>query len=92
MLLIDATGVLYGSAGSGGSHTCISSDYEDRGCGGIFKITPTASGYSYQELYRFKAREGYGPGQLITDSSGALYGTAYDGGTFGLGTVFKFTP
>ena len=91
-LIIDAAGVMYGSASSGGSPTCIDSDYEDRGCGGIFKITPTASGYSYQELYRFKAREGYGPGPLIADGNGALYGTAVDGGTYGLGTVFKYTP
>jgi uncharacterized repeat protein (TIGR03803 family) len=91
-LIIDATGTLYGTTGSGGSRTCETTDYVDRGCGGIFKITPTSSGYSYQELYRFRAREGNGPGPLIADGNGALYGTAVDGGTYGLGTVFKYTP
>jgi uncharacterized repeat protein (TIGR03803 family) len=90
--VVDATGAIYGTTGSGGSRTCVTSDYVDRGCGGIFKITPTASGNSYQELYRFKAREGNGPGPLIADSSGGLYGTANAGGTYGWGTVFKYTP
>jgi uncharacterized repeat protein (TIGR03803 family) len=90
-LVIDATGIIYGTTSSGGSSTCENSDYTDRGCGGIFKITPTASGYSYQELYRFRSHEGDGPGPVIADSNGALYGAAYAGGRFGFGTVFKYT-
>jgi uncharacterized repeat protein (TIGR03803 family) len=36
------------------------------------------------------ARDGAGPqAGLILDTSGALYGTTYQGGLYGLGTVFK---
>jgi uncharacterized repeat protein (TIGR03803 family) len=45
-------------------------------------------------LYTFTggADGGVPNARLIMDSAGNLYGTAYQGGAFGAGTVFKITP
>ena len=52
------------------------------------------SNYTFSTLVTFTgSKQGpkY-PSNLIIDSSGNLYGTSYDGGKFGFGTVFKVTP
>jgi uncharacterized repeat protein (TIGR03803 family) len=44
-------------------------------------------------LFDFKQASGFWPtGSLITDASGALYGTLQQGGTSAAGAVFKLTP
>ena len=89
-LVQDAAGNLYGTLSStgltssnGGSNSC-----GDVGCGLIFKLDHTG-----QEtiLYSFTgAADGENPqGGLILDSADNLYGTTYQGGAYGCGTVFK---
>jgi uncharacterized repeat protein (TIGR03803 family) len=85
-LLLDPSGNLYGTTTFGGT----------AGFGTAFEITPTATGYQETVLHSFG---GIGPGDgsfpqaaLISDSAGALYGTAEGGGAFNRGTVFKLTP
>jgi uncharacterized repeat protein (TIGR03803 family) len=87
-LLMDKSGSLYGATQTGGSKVCRG------GCGTVFKLTPTASGYSESILYAFLGKnDGEDPyGTLVADSLGALYGTTYAGGSAGFGTVFKLTP
>jgi uncharacterized repeat protein (TIGR03803 family) len=87
-LLMDKSGVLYGATQTGGSKQC------SGGCGTIFKLTPTGSGYKESVIHTFLVKNDgqYPYGTLIADASGALYGTTYYGGTGGLGTVFKLTP
>jgi uncharacterized repeat protein (TIGR03803 family) len=94
-LLMDKSGALYGTTGQGGTggSPCIG------GCGTVFKLTPSGSGYTESVLYSFQGgSDGLGPqASLIGDSAGALYGTTSGGGGAaacprGCGTVFKLTP
>jgi uncharacterized repeat protein (TIGR03803 family) len=91
-VIADKTGVLYGSTNYGGGSTCNS------GCGTVFKLTPSGSGYAESIIYRFKGgKDGANPfSSLFGDGTGALYGTTVNGGStcaiIGCGTVFKLTP
>jgi len=72
------------------------------GCGTVFKLTPSGSGYTEKVIYAFKtANDGEYPlAGLIADSTDALYGTTSLGGGYtkncypktGCGTVFKLNP
>ncbi len=80
---IDAGGNLYGATSEGGD-----------GAGGIFKMTQK-SAWIFTPLYIFgsSGNDGGVPyGGVVRDSSGILYGTTIDGGSFGRGTVFKLQP
>jgi uncharacterized repeat protein (TIGR03803 family) len=87
-LVIDKDGNLYGTTENGGSGCT---------CGVVFKLAPPAStGGAWTEsiLYSFAgASDGaYPEAGLIFGSNGALYGTTYQGGPAGLGTVFELAP
>jgi uncharacterized repeat protein (TIGR03803 family) len=89
-LLLGQNGELYGTTYIGGS----------AGEGVVFELTPSAtpgSPWTETVLYSFNdtnGNDGAIPGeqQLISDSSGALYGTTSQGGLYGYGTIFKLTP
>jgi uncharacterized repeat protein (TIGR03803 family) len=85
LTLDSSSGALYGTTDSGGTnHT-----------GTVFKLTPNGSGgYTESLLHSFgTGTDGQLPSAGLTlDSSGALYGTTFHGGTNGDGTVFKLTP
>lgn len=90
-LITDSTHALYGTTAFGGGGSCFG------GCGTVFKLTPSGTGYTESILYSFKGAnyaDGSGPAAgVIEDASGALYGTTeYGGGTADNGTVFKLTP
>jgi uncharacterized repeat protein (TIGR03803 family) len=81
----DASGNLYGGAYFGGAF----------GDGAVFELTPGGSGsWTEQVLYSFfyKGNFGGGPGTLILDAAGNLYGTTPTGGTTYSGAVFQLTP
>ena len=83
-LIEDPTGTFYGTTSSGAS-----------GYGGtVFSLTPHNGNYRLKVLHSFDGGAGGGIvySVLIADASGALYGTAYDGGVAGVGVVFKLTP
>lgn len=91
--LMQATnGNLYGTTPSGGpnhnSKICASS-----GCGTIFRITLAgALGTFYSFCSLPNCADGSQPeASLVQTTDGNFYGTAYGGGAFGGGTVFKIT-
>jgi uncharacterized repeat protein (TIGR03803 family) len=97
-LAADKTGALYGTTSNGGGSSMCPSG----GCGTVFKLTPSGSGYTESVLYRFQGypNDGVHPfAGLITDKTGALYGTTLYGGAYtlpacqaGCGMVFKLKP
>jgi uncharacterized repeat protein (TIGR03803 family) len=87
-LIADRRGALYGTTAVGG----VGGSF---GNGTVFKLTPSEKGYTESVLYAFQGgNDGAVPyASLIADEKGALYGTtAFGGGSFGNGTVFKLTP
>jgi uncharacterized repeat protein (TIGR03803 family) len=88
-LISDAKGALYGTTADGGSGACYA------GCGTVFKLTPSALGYTESVLYSFTGSpDGSAPyGNLVFDKNGALHGTTRGGGvpSCDCGTIFKLT-
>ena len=85
-LVFDKKGNIYGDTTFGGSS----------GVGDVYMLTPSGSGYTESILYTFTGgSDGGYPfqlGKLHLDSSGNLYGTTSQGGTYGFGTVFELSP
>jgi len=81
---LDAQGNLYGTASLGGAY----------GYGAVYKLSRSASGWTETVLYNFQALDdGANPvGGVIVDSAGNLYGTTFDGGVNGGGTVYQLSP
>ncbi|HZL67993.1 MAG TPA: choice-of-anchor tandem repeat GloVer-containing protein [Candidatus Limnocylindrales bacterium] len=78
----DQAGNLYGTALYGG----------DNGCGTVFQLTPSGSGWSETTLRDLQSQtDGCGPNELIADPQGNLYGTDRRNGPNGGGTVFELT-
>ncbi len=86
---VDASGNLYGTTSGGGVASC------DNGCGTVYQLSPSGSGWVHKILYTFQAADdGYWPyGGVIFDSSGNLFGSTVEGdyGPDG-GTIFELTP
>jgi uncharacterized repeat protein (TIGR03803 family) len=93
--LADNTGALYGATAFGGnvSEHC-DGPSQPRGCGTVYKLTPTGSGYDESVLYRFRGgTDGVDPNsQLTADTGGSIYGVTNSGGSANEGTAFKLTP
>jgi uncharacterized repeat protein (TIGR03803 family) len=89
-LIFDKGGALYGTIGG---LNC-SKPRED--CGSVFKLTPpTGKGkpWTMSTLHSFDGSDGANPTTgLISDGSGALYGTTERGGSFGKGVAFRLSP
>ncbi len=80
-VVLDASGNLYGTTENGGD-----SNFD----GTVFKVDQ--SGVE-TVLHRFAGADGSRPmAGVILDSVGNLYGTTFQGGAFGNGTVFKIAP
>jgi len=88
-LSMDAAGNLYGTAYQDGAYGGC-----DGGCGAVFKLTPSGSGWTYASLHDFTGgSDGAHPfGNMIFDSDGNLYGTASGGGNSNSGVVWEITP
>jgi uncharacterized repeat protein (TIGR03803 family) len=84
-LRMDGAGNLFGTSG-GGSH---------KG-GTVFQLVPPGLGetrWSHRLLHSFgKDNDGSGPGGLIIDARGVLYGSTVLGGDSKRGTVFELSP
>jgi uncharacterized repeat protein (TIGR03803 family) len=60
-----------------------------RAGGTIYRVSPQGA---VTTLYNFSGPDGSFPGGLTQGSDGNLYGTTSDGGAWGGGTAFRFTP
>jgi uncharacterized repeat protein (TIGR03803 family) len=69
---------LYGSTRDGGSHNA----------GIIFRLNPDGSGYSILHHFAGGASDGDGPEYSLVVSSSTIYGTTFNGGSGGNGTIF----
>ena len=79
-------GELYGVTSYGGSS----------GYGAVFQLTPpvkTGGTWIKSEIYSFNGTDGANPvAGVVADTSGNLYGTTLNGGTYGEGTMFELMP
>ncbi|HEY3778357.1 MAG TPA: choice-of-anchor tandem repeat GloVer-containing protein [Rhizomicrobium sp.] len=89
-LIRDRSGNLYGTTGQGGGGNC------NGGCGTVFKLAPDGTKTT---LYSFQGgSDGAGPGSIIIDAAGNLYGTTNTGGDAdcyghsGCGVIFRLDP
>jgi len=81
-LIFDADGNLFGTASAGGAS----------GYGTVFEIAKTRQGYADTPttLVSFDGSNGVDPtSSLIFNKKGDLLGTTFNGGPYGVGTVFK---
>jgi len=94
-LVVDQSGNLYGTANVGGRGTC---PPQNIGCGTVFKMAKTKSGWTFQRLYAFRGgNDGQGPyGPVTLRPDGSLYGSTVDGGNdncpSGCGLVYVVKP
>ncbi|MGC2111621.1 MAG: choice-of-anchor tandem repeat GloVer-containing protein, partial [Candidatus Korobacteraceae bacterium] len=88
-LLFDTAGNLYGTTSNGGGSTACSS-----GCGTVFELSPSGSGWTERVIYKFQGgNDGKNPNAgLVRDAIGNLYGDTWQGGSQGGGTVFELSP
>jgi uncharacterized repeat protein (TIGR03803 family) len=81
-LVLDSSGNLYGTCGTGGKY----------GYGIVFRLTPRKSGtWNEHILYSFKGNgDGNNPqGGVVLDAAGNVYGMTQNGGSSGFGNVFE---
>ena len=80
-------GNLYGGTRQGGNSGC--SPF--KGCGVIFEVSPAGSGWKETVLHVFDEQtEGGGPGAVIFDQAGNMYGVTR--GLVNPGTVWEMSP
>lgn len=88
-VVFDDAGNLYGATAYGGNNDC---DFS-YGCGTIFELTPSQSGWTKTILHVFQQGvDGGWPGAIIRDAAGNLYGMAEDYGPSNGGTVWELSP
>jgi len=91
-LVFDQAGDIYGTTSGGGTGL----NCESNGCGTVFQLMPSGSGWTENVFHSFTYSNNDGAvpqGGLISDSSGSLYGTTvFSPNNNGNGTVFELTP
>ncbi len=87
---IDQAGNLYGTTYQGGSSRFCGST----GCGTVYELGPSGSGWTETVLYNFQAEnDGSGPlAGLVFDQQGNLFGASSTRGPLGGGAAFEMTP
>ncbi len=81
-LLLGSDGALYGTASAGG-------DFE---AGTIFKLNSDGTGFTILKSLDTSVDGAMPVARLIESSSGKLYGTTLNGGSYGWGVVFELDP
>ena len=87
--VFDSQGNMYGVNKIGGN----SQQCGNYGCGTIFQLTNSGSGWTETTLFTFREGvDGGWPGPLIRDAAGNLYGITTKYGPQGGGTVWELSP
>jgi uncharacterized repeat protein (TIGR03803 family) len=81
---LDSSGDLFGTSSFGGAN----------GVGAVYQLVHSQEGYRESVIYSFQGlSDGQNPvGGVILDQAGNLYGTTFDGGDNGGGTVYELSP
>jgi uncharacterized repeat protein (TIGR03803 family) len=89
-VVFDQQGNLYGTTASGGTGSC---NVFWSGCGTVFQLSSSPTGWTETVLHSFNGRtDGNTPsGKLIFDTRGNLYGTTAGAAPTDPGTVFQLT-
>jgi uncharacterized repeat protein (TIGR03803 family) len=82
-LVFGQSGTFYGTTAYGGDLSC--EDYNP-GCGVVFSLDKSGK---ENAIFAFDRSDGTYPVGLIRDDAGNVYGTAYAGGTYNWGVVYK---
>jgi len=84
-VIVDESGNLYGTASLGGNPSC------RYGCGTVFRLRPSKSGWKEDVLYSFTGQtDGFFPyGGLVLDQAGNLYGINSVDVHYGSGSIFE---
>jgi len=89
-IAFDSTGNLYGAATYGGDSSCNS------GCGVIYKLTPSAGGWTQSVVHAFGPYQGtdgvWPSGGVIVDPTGNVFGLTSSGGGANQGVVYELSP
>jgi uncharacterized repeat protein (TIGR03803 family) len=87
-VMFDPQGNLYGVTRDGGNTGC----EDNNGCGTIYELTQTSSGWTKTTLHVFEEdTDGGIPGPLMRDSVGNLYGVTAIGTSNG-GSIWELSP
>jgi uncharacterized repeat protein (TIGR03803 family) len=79
---MDKAGNLYGTAQVGGA-----------GYGTVFRLKQYGSGWIFTPFFTFGGNDGAYPyARVVIGPNGSLYGTTYQGGSWGSGAVFNLRP
>jgi uncharacterized repeat protein (TIGR03803 family) len=89
-LVFDSSGNLFGTTEGGGTH---GNGQENTG-GTAYKLAPSGSTWTETVIHNFgSGTDGISPrANMIFDTAGNLYGTAFTGGSFNGGIVFQLKP
>jgi uncharacterized repeat protein (TIGR03803 family) len=92
-LAVDQSGDLYGVTLEGGGSDKCAEGYA-YGCGTVFKLTHTKSGWHDKMLHGFQNDDdgAYPHEGVILDAGGNLYGTTSGDGKTTFGSVYQITP
>jgi uncharacterized repeat protein (TIGR03803 family) len=88
-LVVDNKGALYGTTTNGGNFSG-----NPEGYGVVFRLSYSAGvGWTEGVLHAFQGTDGGDPNSsLLRDSTGAFYGSTYQNGQYGFGSIFKLAP
>jgi uncharacterized repeat protein (TIGR03803 family) len=93
-VFLDSAGNIYGTTYSGGLPSSYPCGSGFRGCGIVYQLTLSGSGWQKTAIHSFTGGEDGGApiAGVAMDVAGNLYGTTEFGGSHGAGVIYQLTP